>query len=87
MGPFQLFPSLKQSQRPIEFSSLLGDTKSCKDLHTKKQSLLLNYTTCENGSESESEIENPKKEHKRLQHSRTQALSLSSLKSVECALV
>ena len=31
------------------FSSLLGDTKSHKDLHTIKQCLLLHFATCENG--------------------------------------
>jgi hypothetical protein len=49
MGLFQPFPFLKRSWRLVEFYSLLGDTKSRKDLHTKKHSLLLSFTTSENG--------------------------------------
>jgi hypothetical protein len=65
MGLFQPFTSLNRLQRPIECSSLLGDTKFRKDLHTKKLSHLLQFTTCENGGESENQ--NPKQEHKTLQ--------------------
>jgi hypothetical protein len=65
LGLFQPFPSLKRSHRTVEFSSLLGDTKSRKDLSTKKQSLLLRFTTCDNGGESKNE--NSNQEHKSLQ--------------------
>lgn len=60
------------------------DTKSCKDLHIKK-TLLFHFTTYENGDERENE--NPNQEHKRLHHSRAQALSFSSLKSTRWTLL
>jgi hypothetical protein len=37
IGIFQPFPSLKQSQRPTEFSFTSWDTKFRKDLHTKNR--------------------------------------------------
>jgi hypothetical protein len=54
MGLFQAFPSLNRSCRPVEFSYLLGDTVPQGPPHQKK-CLLLFFTTCENGGESENE--------------------------------
>jgi hypothetical protein len=67
------------------FLLLSRDSNSRKDLHKKKQSLLLHFTTCDNGGESKNKNQN--QEHKGLQHSITQSLSLSSLKSTRCTLM
>jgi hypothetical protein len=72
-GSLSTLPSLKRSRRPVEFAPLITRTLSPARSSTRSiRSLLPRFTTMRIGGESESE--NPNQEHKRMQHSRAQAL-------------
>jgi hypothetical protein len=68
-------PSLKRSRRPVEFVPLITRTLSLARTSTRSiRSLLPRFTTMRIWEESDSE--NSNQEHKRMQHSKAQALML-----------
>jgi hypothetical protein len=74
-GSLSTLPSLKRSRRPVELLHLITRTLSPSRAYTQSfRSLLPRFTTMR--IEGESESENPNQEHKRMQHSRAQALKL-----------